>query len=168
ADGGYVALMDYIRDSAVSAEADRLSDAADSILRARASTSAQSISGRETEAMMRLQAAIDAVFPDDEQVDASVDAALNARHLLRVLPDDFPLPEIGVDPDGAIALDWMPSRTRMLSVSIAGSDRLAYAWMNGSDRGHGVVRFAGSTLPAPLLLQLRSTVAHEHSAIRAA
>jgi hypothetical protein len=75
---------------------------------------------------------------------------------VRALPDDCKMPEVAVDPDGAVSLDWIPSRQRMLSVSFAGnSDRLAYAWIDGTDRGSAVARFDMRTVPMRLLQAIR-------------
>lgn len=102
-------------------------------------------------------------FPADRQ------AIALACAFIRALPDDCKLPEVGVDPDGAVTLDWMISRHRMLSISFAGdSDRLAYAWIDGTDRGNAVARFDGETVPM-LLMQviLATTEAPGHVVIRA-
>ncbi len=61
----------------------------------------------------------------------------------------------------------MPSRTRAFSISVDDSGRLAFAWMNGSDRGHGVVRFQDS-IPAPLFSQLTDLIDDDRAAVRAA
>ncbi len=75
---------------------------------------------------------------------------------VRALPDDCEMPQVAVDPDGAVSLDWMRSRHRMLSVSFAGnSDRLAYAWIDGTDRGSAVARFDKSAVPMRLLQAIR-------------
>ncbi|MEY4750156.1 MAG: hypothetical protein RIQ60_2370 [Pseudomonadota bacterium] len=93
-----------------------------------------------------------------------------AATFVRVLPDACELPELGVDPDGAITLDWMASRQRMLSISFSGqSDRLAYAWIDGTDRGHGVVKFDRDSVPMRLMQAiLAATVTPDHVALRAA
>jgi hypothetical protein len=71
---------------------------------------------------------------------------------VRAQPDDCEMPQVAVDPDGAVNLDWMPSRHRMLSVSFAGNnDRVAYAWIDGTDRGSAVARFDRRTVPMRLL-----------------
>jgi hypothetical protein len=71
---------------------------------------------------------------------------------VRALPDECLMPEVAVDPDGAVALDWLVSRHRMLSVSFAGdTDRLAYAWLDGTDRGNAVARFDRKAVPTRLL-----------------
>lgn len=70
---------------------------------------------------------------------------------VRALPESGEMPEVGVDPDGAVSLDWIFSRHRMLSVSIADdTDRLAYAWVDGTDRGNAVERFDGNAIPRRL------------------
>lgn len=71
---------------------------------------------------------------------------------LRALPGDCKMPEVAVDPDGAVSLDWVPSRHRMVSISFAGhTDRLAYAWIDGTDRGSAVARFDRNAVPMRLL-----------------
>lgn len=76
---------------------------------------------------------------------------------VRALPDDCERPEVAVDPDGAVSLDWMPSRHRMLSISFAGnSDRLAYAWIDGTDRGSAVAKFDRSIVPVRLLQAIQT------------
>lgn len=75
-----------------------------------------------------------------------------AMDFVRGLPDDCAMPEVGVDPDGAVTLDWLPSRHRMLSISFTGSsNRLAYAWLDGTDRGNGVARFNRQEIPRRLV-----------------
>ncbi len=81
-----------------------------------------------------------------------------AAAFIRALPDDCDMPEVGVDPDGAVALDWMVSRHRMLSISFGGnSDRLAHAWIDGSDRGNAVTRFDRDTVPLRLMQAILAT-----------
>lgn len=80
---------------------------------------------------------------------AAIDLAVD---FVRALPDDCAMPEVGLDPDGAVSLDWLPSRHQMLSISFtANSNRLAYAWLDGTDRGNGVARFDRQTIPRRLI-----------------
>ena len=93
-----------------------------------------------------------------------------AMLFIRALPDQCGMPEVGVDPDGAVTLDWMLSRHRMLSISFVGSsDRLAYAWVDGTDGGHAVEKFDRDLIP-PRLLQavLAITETSGHAALRVA
>jgi hypothetical protein len=78
-------------------------------------------------------------------------AVARASALVRALPHGFELPECAPEPDGSISLDWIQSRKRFFSVSIGTSDRLAYAWVDGTDRGHGVTRFDGQHVPQVIL-----------------
>ena len=88
---------------------------------------------------------------------ADPQAIARALSLARALPEGCPLPELGVDPDGAISMDWICGRLRMLSVSVTGdSDRLAYAWIDGTDRGHAVARFGGEAVPLRLLQAIQA------------
>jgi hypothetical protein len=89
--------------------------------------------------------------PDGED-EAIVDwTAWRAESFVRALPEGLPLPEVAREPDGGISLDWIRSRDRMFSVSVTTTDRLAFAWLDGVDRGHGVARFDGGRLPRPIL-----------------
>ncbi len=105
-----------------------------------------------------------------EALPADRQAIALASAFIRALPDDCDMPEAGVDPDGAVTLDWMVSRHRMLSISFAGdSDRLAYAWIDGTDRGNAVAKFDQSTVPKRLMQAILAvTVAPEYAALRAA
>jgi hypothetical protein len=85
-------------------------------------------------------------------------AAALASELIRALPDDVPLPEFAPEPDGSISLDWIQSRTRLFSLSVGTSDRLAYAWMDGTDRGRGVERFNREVAPPGILDVIRRIV----------
>jgi hypothetical protein len=85
---------------------------------------------------------------------ASAVAAAYAEEFVRALPEGVPIPEFAVDPDGSIALDWIESRYRRLSVSVGESRRLPFAWMDGSERGYGVARFDGEVVPDRLLIEI--------------
>lgn len=94
-------------------------------------------------------------------------ALQKAEMFLRSLPEGFPLPEFSVEPDGAISFDWLPTRTRSFSLSIGDSDRIAYAWLDGTDRGHAVARFSSGEVPERILQELSRIVPHA-STVRAA
>jgi hypothetical protein len=93
-------------------------------------------------------------------------SAQAVQAFIRALPGDAPLPELAADPDGSISLDWIESRNRVFTVSIGTSDRLAYAWLDGTDRGHAVARFDGERIPMRILDGIRETMGH--AAIRVA
>lgn len=152
----YATVIDYESYSAVSDAALGVTKSLSEIDRRQEGI--QFLSGRQTEAQSGLRMVLDRLVLDDEQEAVKIDTEQNAMRMVRALPNDLPLPEIGIDPDGEISLDWMCSRTRMFSISVSGSARLACAWMNGSDHGHTVVHFRGGSLPRLLLLQLREIV----------
>lgn len=95
-------------------------------------------------------------------------AVLIAEEFLRALPDDLPLPEFAPEPDGSVSLDWIQSRTRLFSLSIGTSRRLAYAWLDGSDKGHAVSRFDGKHIPSRIQQGIREIVNYGHTSLRAA
>lgn len=87
-----------------------------------------------------------------------------AQRFVRAMPDGMPLPEFGPEPDGSISLDWIDSRNRMFSLSIGRNNRLAYAWLDGTDKGHGVASFDGYTIP-PRVFEGVSRIAHQGRAV---
>jgi hypothetical protein len=111
--------------------------------------------GEKAAALSRLAAlATECMQADWDGADAAaIDplAVLFARRFLRALPESLPLPEFAAEPDGSISLDWIRSRNRLFSLSVGRSNRLAYAWLDGADRGHGVARFDGQNVPARVL-----------------
>lgn len=82
-----------------------------------------------------------------------------AEQIIRALPNDVAMPEVTPQPNGHIALDWIAARHRMLSVSASPNARLAFAWLDGSDRGYGVVRFDGERVPREILAKAREIMA---------
>jgi|SRR5262245_22283592 len=106
---------------------------------------------------------------DEESANAIDPAAvLTAQRLVRALPDGISLPEFAPEPDGSISLDWIQSRNHLLSLSIGPTDRLAYAWLDGTDRGHAVVRFDGCNIPPLLLNGIIGIVGLGNAGLRAA
>jgi hypothetical protein len=79
---------------------------------------------------------------------------------IRALPSGFPMPEIAVEPDGSISLDWIHGSRRVFSISVGMSERLAFAWMGETDRGHAVARFDGDRIPSQILTRIRETMRH--------
>lgn len=88
-------------------------------------------------------------------------ALMMTERLIRTLPDDVALPEISPEPDGELSLDWTPSDTRTFSLSIGNGRRFSYAWIDGTDRGHGVASIVGNNLPTRLLRDVRDFAANE-------
>jgi hypothetical protein len=94
-------------------------------------------------------------------------ALKRAQDLIASLPDGVSLPEIAIEPDGRVSLDWMPANHRMLTMSVGSSDRLPYAWVDGTDRGHAVARLANGELPPRIIDEIRRFSRHE-ALVRAA
>ena len=83
-----------------------------------------------------------------------------AEFFIRSLPEGIPLPEIAAEPDGQISLDWLPSRTRTFTLSVNEGNRLAYAWIDGTNRGHAVASFEGKAPPVRILEELQRIVSN--------
>jgi hypothetical protein len=82
-------------------------------------------------------------------------AVRTAERFVRVLPENLPMPEITPEPDGSIGLGWSNGPNRFFSISIGVDIRLAYAWLDGTDRGHAVARFDGENVPRRILDGIR-------------
>lgn len=94
-------------------------------------------------------------------------AVATAVEFIRALPDELPLPEFSVEPDGCISLDWIKSRNQVFSLSVGANDRFAYAWMDGTDTGHAVARFDGQQVPARVIDGIQSIVKNGNPCIGA-
>jgi hypothetical protein len=73
-----------------------------------------------------------------------------AYRVLEAIPDSFPLPTIGAEPDGQLTFEWHHSAHRTLSVSISPDGDLHYAALLGASRAYGTEPFLGQ-LPEALL-----------------
>ena len=91
-------------------------------------------------------------------------AAISAEDFIRALPENVVLPEFAPEPDGTISLDWIQSRNQLFSLSIGGGNRLAYAWLDGADRGHAVARFDGVQVPARILEGIKGIMNRQNAA----
>lgn len=87
---------------------------------------------------------------------------------VRAFPDGLASPEVAAEPDGSISFDWIEDRTKVFSVSVGASNRLAFAWIDGTDRGHGVARFDGEAIPARILNGIREITDDRLTPFRAA
>ena len=120
----------------------------------------QALFGRKNETISRLHALANDCADDDWDGNGAyaIEPAtlLNAQDFVRALPNDVPLPECAPEPDGSISLDWIQSRNKFFSLSVGCNNRLAYAWLDGTDKGHGVVRFDGTSIPSRVLKEIKS------------
>ena len=73
-----------------------------------------------------------------------------AQSFIRSLPTTTPTPDVGVDPDGEVSIDWTFGPRRILSVSVGPSGRLVYAALVGANRVRGTEWFRDAA-PDPIL-----------------
>ncbi|MEI7732811.1 MAG: hypothetical protein WCO56_24780 [Verrucomicrobiota bacterium] len=168
---GYTFLNAYARgSSATSYEARMAQDAATAVVES--FEHSQALFGEKSDAISRLNCvARDCSTQDWDGNGANAINPLSimiAEQFVRMLPDGMPLPDFSPDPDGSISLDWIQSRNRLFSLSIGNSSRLAYAWLDGADKGHGVALFDGETIPRRVLEGITAIISHGQSTLRAA
>ena len=94
-------------------------------------------------------------------------AVFKATAFIRALPDRLPLPEFAPEPDGSISLDWIRSRNCIFSLSVGAAERLAYAWLDGTEEGHAVARFDGESIPPRILKGIVEMIEGERAAFGA-
>ena len=170
---GYAPLNAYARTartgSAISHEAKTARDAASAVIGK--AKSSKSLFGDKLAMIEQLHVLEGECTQDDWDGNGALalnlEALENAEELVLTLPDGFPIPECAPEPDGSISLDWIISRHRLFSLSVGSSDRLAYAWLDGTDKGHGVARLDGLSLPARILREIQAMVNHATTTLRA-
>ncbi len=147
---GYASLYVYAYGvSATSSEARAVRDVASAVVES--AEQSQVLFGQKSVAISQIVSlaneCAEAGWDGDEAAPIGSAAVHTAVEFIRAMPDDLPLPEFAPEPDGSISLDWTQSRNRLFSLSVGSTNRLAYAWLDGSDKGHGVARFDGEKIP---------------------
>jgi len=67
---------------------------------------------------------------------------VRALKLLDTIPSGFPVPEIGLDPDGEVAVDWIRRDRTTVSVSVGPEGDPTYAAGLADGTAYGYVRWA--------------------------
>lgn len=83
----------------------------------------------------------------------SADVKNTAVRLIRELPLGFPQPQVSLEPDGHINLEWYRSPRRVFSISIAAANRLHWAALIGTESPRGAVRYT-DRIPQVILDQI--------------
>ena len=156
--------------TAVSSEAQAVRDAVTAVIE-KAETS-QALFGEKASAISRLLTMANECSESDWDGEGAYAinpiAVFLAENFIRALPDSIALPEFAPEPDGSITLDWIPSQHRLFSISLGTSDRLAYAWLDGSDKGHAVARFDGERVPQRIIDGINAITNHGYATLRTA
>lgn len=168
---GYAALQPFARaSSAISTEALAVRRAACDVVHH--AERSQTLFGRKAAAISEIWKLADECgedsWDDDEAIALNDMAVDGAVAFIRALPEGVPMPDAAAEPDGSISLDWIQTRHRQFSLSIGSSDRLAYAWLDGADKGHGVARFDGTKVPERIMEGIVTILNHGNASFRAA
>ncbi len=168
---GYPALQTLARGgTAISPEADTVRNAAIELVQA--VELSQALFGVKAEAISSLRKlAMEHGQPGWDGGDAAVlspVALFTAESFVRALPDGIPMPELAAEPDGSISLDWIQSRQRLFTLTVGNTSRLAYAWVDGTDRGHAVALFDGASAPPRIVEGIKSILSPAYASLRAA
>ena len=168
---GYAAAQGYARgSSAVSSEARAVRDAVCAVVDL--TERSQALFGGKAAAISRLRALANQCaepgWDSDGACAVSPIAVLLTEGFIRALPDSIPLPEFAPEPDGSLSLDWIQSRNCLFSISLGSNNRLAYAWLDGTDKGHAVARFDGDRIPPRIVEGIRAIMGYGNASLRAA
>lgn len=168
---GLTILSSYARSGTAVSEEAKLAQKAATELVVSAERS-QSLFGEKSSAISQLRALANesSLFGSKETETAIIDpvAVYIAESLLRALPAGIPMPEFAAEPDGSISLDWIESKNRLFSLSIGTGNRLAFAWLDGSDKGHAVAHFDGQLISPRIIEGIQSVMNHGNTKLRAA
>ncbi len=164
-----LSLYGYGRsNTAISLEAQSTRNAVEELLDSKESS--QALFGAKASTISTIQAlakeCAENNWDGNEALPLDLWAVWNTEDFIRALPDDFPMPEVSADPDGSVSLDWIRSQNQIFSVSIGRHSRLAYAWLDGTERGHSVVNFDGINMPQRLLSEIRPILKYAPVAFR--
>jgi len=86
---------------------------------------------------------------------ASYESYFRAKRFIEALPANFPAPEVALDPDGEVSLEWYRPPGRVFTVSIGTNDELTYAGkFSPSKKTHGTEPFTGE-IPKVILDNIR-------------
>lgn len=81
---------------------------------------------------------------EEESEQVSENTIREATHLLQVLPEGIPQPDITTEPSGALSFEWYKDERNTFVISTNGTGSLEYAAINGAgNEMHGRVNFAG-------------------------
>jgi hypothetical protein len=167
----YAAAQCYGRGgSAVTKEARDVCQAAFTI--AEHAERSQALFGDKTKAISELRTLASecssAGWDGDSAEPLNTIAVQQAEWFVRLLPSDIPTPEFAPNADGDVSLDWIDSKSRIFSVIIGPSNRIAYAWLDGTDSGNGVAQFDNPGIPNRILEGIRGIMGHGATSLRAA
>ena len=166
---GYAALLGYARgSSAISSEAQAVRGAVSAVVES--VERSQVLFGEKSVAISQMMAlaneCAEAGWDGNDAAPIDRAAIHTAVKFIRALPNDVPLPEFAPEPDGSISLDWIQSRNRLFSLSVGSTNRLAYAWLDGSDKGHGVAWFDGERIPLRIIEGIIGIMNHGNATLR--
>jgi len=123
----------------VSPEADRLQSLFQDL--DRGTLQSVSLGKQRTDALRQLYGAFcETCQPDWDAYGGSAtsfEAYVKAEKFIKTLPANIPAPEIAIDPDGEVSLEWFRGPRQVFSVSIGPSDKLTYAGIFGASNTHG-------------------------------
>lgn len=78
---------------------------------------------------------------------ANWDSVLHAINVAKRLASDVPEPEISIDPDGEVAMEWHRAPRLVFSVSVGPRGELTYAGLFGRNKVHGLETYVADGIP---------------------
>ena len=117
----------------------------------------QSISGQKDESIQELYSlskeCSDANWDGFDASPINMESFIEAQRFIYALPTTIAEPEVSVDPDGEISLEWYLEPRRVFSVSIGKRNEVTYAGLFGINKSNGKEYF-GDEIPKTILENL--------------
>lgn len=98
----------------------------------------------------------------------SLAALEHAKAIIRKLPEHLPMPEVCVDSDGDVSLEWLPNILQTFTLSVNSSGGVSYAWVDGVDRGYAKSKVIDGILSSVVIGVIERTTGSRYIAIGAA
>lgn len=92
----------------------------------------------------------------------SFSSYLHAGAFVRALPRLVPVPDVGVDPDGEVSIEWSFGPRSVLTVSVGNDGRLSYSALIGLSKVRGT-EWLVDGVPRPIIDVLGRLLATAHA-----
>lgn len=79
----------------------------------------------------------------------------DTKRILESLPDTIPLPELNLEPNGSIGLEWYKNKKNVFIVAVQANKTLEYATISGYNNSEYGRKCYVDSIPMPLLANLR-------------
>lgn len=99
---------------------------------------------------------------EHDTVVISKDTYKEAKRIVDLLSLNIPLPEIIIEPTGAIGFEWYKDKGQVFTISVSGKKVITFARINNESKVHGSVAFE-DTLPDVIIQHIKNLYSYKNS-----